>query len=278
MLKTGRFWTAAILLAAAAILSISNRRPPANTIKSYNQSPTAETSAVGFETSENMKSDCTENSADETETECSENVKTIREDASQPYISEGKIAEIKGKMDNLKDICSDLTAWIYIADSDIDYPVVQGTDNQYYLHYSPNKRPNQNGSIFLDYRCKRDFSDRQNILFGHNMQQGMFGDIRFFKEKENFEKHRYGWLFTENSLYRIDFYALVIVSAYDSIYDIPAADSAEWQESVRKNSIHYTETEISEDDCFVCLSTCASDFDDARALFIGKMVLTETLV
>lgn len=168
----------------------------------------------------------------------------------------------------------DLIGWIYIADSDIDYPVVQGTDNQYYLHHSPDGGENELGTIFLDSKCKSDFSDTQNILFGHNMQRGMFGDIRAFKEKANFDAHRYGWLFTKDRLYRIDFYALTIVSAFHKLYDIPT-DNAEWQKYVRDNSLYYTETEFAGEDHFIALSTCAADFENARALFIGRLTYVQ---
>jgi len=193
------------------------------------------------------------------------------EDASIPYISEQKIAEITNRFRIVSKYSEDLIGWIYLANSDIDYPVVQGYDNQYYLHHAPDKTQNQLGTIFLDYHCSNDFSDNQNILFGHNMNYGMFGDIRSFKDRDCFEKHRYGWLFTKDSLYRIDFFALVIVSAYDSIYDIPA-DNTAWLDSVKENSLYDIEMEISERDCFIALSTCASDFEDARALFTGKLV------
>ena len=186
-----------------------------------------------------------------------------------PYISEQKITEIREKLDILEKCSEDSAGWIYIAGSNIDYPIVQGKDNKYYLHHAPDGSPNQAGTIFLDYNCKKDFSDKQNILFGHNMQYGMFGDIRYFRDKDSFESHRYGWLFTKENLYRIDFYALVVVSAYDLIYYVPA-NNAQWQDSIRKNSIYYTDTEFSEDDCFIALSTCTYDFENARLLLVGS--------
>lgn len=194
--------------------------------------------------------------------------------ATVPYISERKKAEITERMNNALKCSSDMIGWIYIADSDIDYPVVKGRDNQYYLHHSPDGRKNDIGSIFLDYRCRSDLSDKQNILFGHNMENGMFGDIRSFKDKQVFDKHRYGWFFTEKCIYRIDFYALVIASAFDPIYDVPT-DNSIWQEYVRENSLFYNETEFSENDRSIALSTCASDFENARAILTGKLVAAE---
>lgn len=192
-------------------------------------------------------------------------------DASVPFITEQKIDEITEKMREVSRYSSDLIGWIYIADSDIDYPIVQGKDNQYYLHHAPDGRNNQSGSIFLSYQCTPDFSDALNILYGHDMKYGMFGDIRNFRQREQFDKHHYGWLFTKEDLYRIDFYALSIVSAYDEIYDIPS-DSSKWQETLKASSIYYVEPNLKSDDSVVVLSTCAYDFENARALFCGNLI------
>ncbi len=192
-------------------------------------------------------------------------------DATVPEISGRKVREITEKLFRAAQYSADLIGWIYLADSEIDYPVVQGNDNQFYLHHAPDGSENELGTIFLHSQCAADFSDRQNILFGHNMASGMFGDIRSFKEREEFDRHRYGWLFTKDTLYRIDFCALVIVSAYDAMYDVPA-DSTQWLKAMREHSMYYTEPELCGDDTVIALSTCANDFADARALFTGKLV------
>ena len=210
------------------------------------------------------------NTAETSENEAVMNTGSSEPDASVPNISEQKVNEITQKLKEVSGLSGDLVGWIYIADSDIDYPVVQGTDNHYYLDHAPDGSDNQLGSIFLSYQCSADLSDSLNILYGHNMQSGMFGDIRKFKEQEQFEAHRYGWLFTTESLYRIDFFTLSIVSAYDTIYDIPS-DRTEWMETLKSGSLHYRELEINDDDKVAVLSTCSSDFEDARALFAGKL-------
>ena len=275
MLRSARFTAAVVLLASALALQISKmiKKPDISVSK-------AETSAkqdIRTETQANIQNTIcndeiitTETNAVK-ETETSEVTEIVEYDASVPYISESKKRDLNRKMEEVSKYSSDIVGWIYIADSDIDYPVVQGTDNQYYLHHTPDGRRNDLGTIFLDCKCSNDFSDSQNILFGHNMQYGMFGDIRSYKDQAKFESHRYGWLLTKECLYRIDFYALAVVSAFHKAYDIPA-DNGEWLSYIRDNSIHYTEIEYSDNDRFIALSTCASDFENARALFTGKLV------
>ncbi len=272
MVKSIRFWVAAVLLTALAGCMIikyciqpaqQRASEPVKTASSF-------IPVSGTEKAHKDNANETEPAESPEEAEKS-SADDSGPDASVPFITEHKVNEITGKMREVVRYSSDLIGWIYIADSDIDYPVVQGRDNQYYLHHTPDGRENQLGTIFLSYKCTPDFSGALNILYGHNMQYGMFGDIRKFKEREEFDKHRYGWLFTKEALYRIDFFALSIVSAYDRIYDIPA-DSSEWKKILKDNSMYYTEPELKDNDPVVALSTCASDFKNARALFAGKLI------
>ena len=289
MVKSVRFWVALVLfviLAGCMITKYCRKSAQKSAVKpAQSDSPVSQASTTDTadeeQTHENFVDESTVQESNVTESlenvenvpaEYEENVDTVPPefDASVPFITEHKVNEITKKLHEVSLRSSDLIGWIYIADSDIDYPIVQGMDNQYYLHHAPDGSYNELGTIFLSYQCSADFSDDLNILYGHNMQYGMFGDIRRFKEQEQYDKHRYGWLFTTENLYRIDFFTLSIVSAYDTIYDIPA-DRAEWQNSLKANSMYYTETDINDDDAVVALSTCASDFEDARALFAGKL-------
>ena len=84
--------------------------------------------------------------------------------------------------DTLKQINSDIVAWIRIPGV-LDYSVVQGTDNSYYLHHTFRREYNIAGSVFLDARNKADFSDSKNIIYGHNMRDGsMFHVLRDFQD------------------------------------------------------------------------------------------------
>ena len=80
--------------------------------------------------------------------------------------------------DGLRAINEDVVAWIQIPGIGVDYPVVQGKDNEHYLHYTFDGKANKAGSIFLDYRNRVDFTDRKVILYGHNMKDGsMFSNL-----------------------------------------------------------------------------------------------------
>lgn len=95
----------------------------------------------------------------------------------------------------LKEINSGIVAWIRIPEV-FDYSVVQGADNQYYLSHTFQKESNKAGSIFLDYRNSRDFTDSKNIIYGHNMKDPtMFHVLRNFQDMGFYNKHREIWLY-----------------------------------------------------------------------------------
>lgn len=90
----------------------------------------------------------------------------------------------------LQKINPDIVAWIRIDGLGIDYPVVQGEDNEHYLYYTFRGEANVAGSIFLDYRNKADFSDSKIILYGHNMKNGsMFGSLKKYQDESVFREN-----------------------------------------------------------------------------------------
>ena len=92
--------------------------------------------------------------------------------------------------DALSEINPDIVAWIYIEDTEINYPVVQGTDNQYYLKRLFNGKWNGSGCIFLDSRNSPDLSDRHSIIYGHHMKNGtMFSGLTEYKKQGFYEGH-----------------------------------------------------------------------------------------
>ena len=95
----------------------------------------------------------------------------------------------------LQQINPDIVAWLRIPGV-LDYPVVQGTDNSYYLHHTFRKEYNIAGSIFLDARNASDFSDGKNIIYGHNMRDGsMFHVLRKFQDLDFYQANREIWLY-----------------------------------------------------------------------------------
>ena len=123
--------------------------------------------------------------------------------------------------DELKKINDDCVAWIYIEDTDINYPIVQGSDNSYYLKHLIDGKWNSSGSIFMDSRVSADISDRHSIIYGHHMKNGtMFSGLTKYKEQEYFDAHPEGWLITPEGTYRIEFFAGYVANVKSAAWDL----------------------------------------------------------
>jgi sortase B len=90
----------------------------------------------------------------------------------------------------VKELNADIVGWIRIDGTKVNYPVVQYSDNDRYLHTDALGRPSKHGSIFVDYRFKLQQPQRSLILYGHHMLDGsMFGDLTKYKDRGFYESH-----------------------------------------------------------------------------------------
>lgn len=170
----------------------------------------------------------------------------------------------------------DLVGWIRIADSGIDYPVVQGIDNDFYLTHLPDKERNSAGSIMMDAACHPNFGSAVTILHGHHMRSGaMFGDLDLYLEEGYYEAHPVIRLNTPEANYDVEIFAVTIVDGrtygYETSFEDEEAFAAFLEELTQENAID-AEYEIEFGDRLLMLSTCEYSYDDARLLVVGKIV------
>ena len=111
-------------------------------------------------------------------------------------------------------LSEDVVAWLTVDDTNIDYPVMQGRDNNEYLNKDPFGAYSLAGSLFLDSRNSKDFSDPYSLIYGHHMEYGkMFGALDKFLDKEYFDAHRTATLTVSDRVYNIKFFACVEADA-----------------------------------------------------------------
>ena len=105
---------------------------------------------------------------------------------------ETQAREVLDEYKNLLNKNKKLIGWIKIDDTNIDYPVMQTSDNEYYLDHNINQEYDKNGSIFMDKDCDVLKPSTNLILYGHHMKNGqMFGDLDLYSSEEYFKEHRY---------------------------------------------------------------------------------------
>lgn len=176
----------------------------------------------------------------------------------------------------LQAINPDICGWLYQDDSPINYPVVRGEDNDKYLHTLYDGTWNGGGTLFVDCRNNRDFSDFNTIIYGHHMRDGsMFHCLRgYTKEEGYYDGHKTFDLITPDEKYTLVVFSAYIVHADDDLYDLSFETDKEKQAIIDKaydKSQINTGVEVTKDDRIVMLSTCAYDFDDARYVVLCKI-------
>ncbi|MDR3314114.1 MAG: class B sortase [Oscillospiraceae bacterium] len=163
--------------------------------------------------------------------------------------------------------------WLTIPHTGIDYPFVQAADNKYYLTRDLKGDTAKAGTIFMDYRNARDFSDFNTILYGHNLHSGaMFAGLKLFAEQDFFEATPGGTLFLEEQTYTLAFFAYLLVRVDDSvIYSANPGDQTAYLAYLKQNAKQYREPGLQAGERIVTLSTCAYDYNGARMVLLAVL-------
>lgn len=177
--------------------------------------------------------------------------------------------------ESLMAINSDCVAWIQIEGTEINYPVVQGEDNSYYLKHLFEGKWNSAGCIFLDSRVAADISDRHSIIYGHHMKNGtMFSGLTKYKKQDYFDAHPTGYLLTPAGNYQIEFFAGYVASTKDDAWELGfGSDEAflDWANRAIEKSWFDSDITLSATDRIITLSTCSYEFDNARFVLLGRL-------
>lgn len=204
--------------------------------------------------------------------------------------------------ESLKAINSDIVGWIEMEAIDVFYPIMQSTDNEYYLYRTFRKVNNIAGSVFMDCRNHPDFTDKNTIIYGHNMKNGsMFGRLKEYLEKpkkraaasENqtpgeatptprpetltaYERCPYFWIYTPEYIYQYEIYSVGEVGEGSVGFKLTFEEEADFERFLTRttrNSRYRTGVTVDVTDSVVTLSTCTSTHDE-RLLVHGKLVKT----
>ena len=181
--------------------------------------------------------------------------------------------------DGLREINPNIVGWIILEGTQINYPVVQGEDNVYYLHRLYDGRWNPSGTIFMDYLNNPNMRDFHTILYGHHMQDGsMFAAIeRYLTQTDFINDHLYIFFITPEREYVIKPFIGYKEFAYGHhvTWQLDFEDEAEkeeWLEGRRERSEISRNMEALPSHRFVTLSTCSMVIVDHRTVVTGRIM------
>ena len=180
----------------------------------------------------------------------------------------------------------DIIAWLTLPDTAVNYPVTQAEDNDYYLRHLYDGTYNKAGCLFADYENKKDFSDRNTIIYGHNMRDGsMFASLNEYKEQSYYDSHPQMYLVTPDGGYLCDIFAAFEAKPKESGSDTSPwrmewkDDGAytTWLSAMADRSVVETDVTVTSSDKVLTLSTCTPG-GASRFIVMGKLteVVTET--
>ena len=176
----------------------------------------------------------------------------------------------------LKEINEDAIGWIYCPGTKINYPMLHAADNSKYLRMTPDYKYYIGGSIFVDYRNSPDFTDKNTIVYGHQMNDGtMFEALRSFKSQQFYEEHPYFYITLQDGKYLMEVFSCYVTNAVSSSYNRVFQSDEEfltWLNEISYKSNVITGIKPSIDDRIVTLSTCTYDFENARYVVHGRLV------
>lgn len=166
--------------------------------------------------------------------------------------------------DYLQSINQDVIGWIQIPGTNINYPVVRGSDNEFYLTHTYTGQENSSGAIFMDTAISDGFNDKNPIIYGHNLKSGaMFSRLNRYARASFWQANPFIYITTPENGQMI----YQVFSAYQTVPDAPVyyygfgedAEFEEYLERVMNYSIFDAGISVAKEDNIVTLSTCAND-------------------
>lgn len=189
-----------------------------------------------------------------------------------------KVREVKNNSNNFSEeltkINEDYKMWLEVPNTNIEYPVVQGEDNDFYLNHDFNKKKSSSGAIFIDYKNNID-KDKNIIIYGHNMKnKSMFQNLMKFKDEEFWKENNEIILTIDGKRYEYEVFSYYISNDKDINLKTNFENDDEYLkyiECIKKKSIFHRDSDIESNARIITLSTCSYEKDDARMIIHGRL-------
>lgn len=201
-------------------------------------------------------------------------------DPTEPKRDDTDIVLPSVDFETLRENGPDIIGWLSLPDTVLNYPVTQTDNNEYYLNHLYDGTYNKVGCLFADYENQADFSDRNTIIYGHNMRDGsMFALLNRYDEQSYFDTHRQMYLVTPKGGYVMEIFAAFAAKPEES-----GSETSPWQLSWKDDGAYTTwltamkersavesDVTVTCSDKVLTLSTCTPG-GTGRFLVMGKLV------
>ena len=183
-------------------------------------------------------------------------VDETKEDDEEKYVVD---------FEKLKEKNSDIVAWLKVNGTNIETTVVKTTNNDYYLTHNFNKEYNSAGWIFADYKNKVDGTDKNIVIYGHNMRDdSMFGSLKNILNSDWYdnEENTNITLYTENEKCIYKVFSIYKIESEDYYITTEFENDKKFEQfvnTIKKRSIKEFDIDVSESDNILTLSTCANN-------------------
>lgn len=198
----------------------------------------------------------------------------LPDSTEEPYAENGMLKKYFTLYTENKNICG----WIKVDGTPIDYPVMQYSDNEFYMRHGFGGEYRYSGIPFMDFQCSLDPRSDNIIIYGHNMKDGtMFAGLSAYESSSFFKNHttiKFDTLYSE-SVYKIAavFYVKPDSFSYHTVIDFESDEEFdEFARQTKNLRLYDTSVELSRGDRLLTLSTCAYHTRDERLVIIAKMV------
>ena len=196
-------------------------------------------------------------------------------DAASSEVFESYKPEAEGPgFDELVSRNPDVCAWLTLYGTGVDYPVVQGADNEEYLNTDATGEFALSGSLFVDYSQPRDFSAPATIIYGHHMEDSlMFGDLDRYGSEQYLREHDHGDLYFGGAHHGVEVVAYLDVDAYDRmVYSTTVGTDPSVEDFIAYVREHagVWAGELAPTDHMLVMSTCATG-TNGRHVVIAKI-------
>ena len=199
-------------------------------------------------------------------------------DEADPHIQ--TMAELD--LEALGEVNPDVVGWIMIPDTQINYPLLQGADNEYYLNRTWEGRKNSVGSIFLEHLNRPDLTDFNTIIYGHNMKNGsMFAGLHAYRYQKHFDSHPYVYLRTDTGTYRYEIFAAYRADVEGSTYALHFPEEgyrAAFLQDALEASVIETGVQPEVNDRILTLSTCSGAGYSTRWVVQARLKMVQEVV